>query len=318
MKISVVIAAYNASATLGRAIQSVLNQTRPADEIIVVDDGSTDGTADTARQFGSRIRLISQPNGGASVARNTGIQNACGDWIAFLDADDEWLPEKLDKQCRFLLCQPELSWCYCSLIFNHPGRKRRDSAHPIQEFIPEGNRDGIVFEDYLAAYSQGFFVSTITVIIRREVFEKVGLFVPGMKRAQDNDLWFRIAYQYPRIGYVGRPLAIYHLDTPASSTKINVHYEFMIQFIERHLQLSTQSGRREAFMPCIRAMLEAWIRELCQDGHRREVQDLMNRFGEYVLPCFRREIRFRLAIPVIGSRVVDVYLWLKDHIKSLR
>lgn len=316
MKISVVIAAYNASATLGRAIQSVLNQTRPADEIIVVDDGSTDGTAEVAGQFGFRIKVISQPNGGASVARNTGIENASGDWIAFLDADDEWLPENLDKQSRLLSLHPDIAWCFCSLIFNHPGRKRWQSAHPIQEFIPEESRDGIIFEDYLTAYAQGFFISTITVIIRRDIFKITGNFLPGMKRAQDNDLWFRIAYQFPSIGYIGRPMAIYHLDTPASSTKINVHYEFMIQFIERHVKLSEESGRREAFMPCIRAMLEAWIRELSQDGHSREARDLMNRFNIYLLPRFRREIEFRVRFGRIGSLMTEGYLRFKNMIRG--
>jgi glycosyltransferase involved in cell wall biosynthesis len=309
MKISVVIAAYNASATLGRAIQSVLAQTRPADEIIVVDDGSTDSTADTARQFGSRVRVISQSNGGTSVARNTGIQNASGDWIAFLDADDEWLPEKLHTQEDFLDAQSEVAWGYGNFI------PTSQNGTPLKA-VHKNNYGNTVFEDYFVAYCRGFYAWTSILMVRKDVFAKTGLFEVGMKRAQDNDLWFRIGYQFPRVGYIGRPLAIYHQDTPGSSTKVNVQNEFMIRLVERHLELSAQYGRYEAFMPCIRHMLEVWIRELSQDGHRREAQDLMNRFGEYVLPCFRREIRFRLAIPVIGSRVTDGYLWLKDRVKS--
>ncbi len=120
MRISVVIPAYNAGRYIGRAIDSVLAQTRPAEEIIVVDDGSTDNTAEIAGAYGDRIRFIRQENAGASVARNTGIAAATGNWIAFLDADDEWLPEKLRLQTEHLERNPDLTWttanyvrCYC-------------------------------------------------------------------------------------------------------------------------------------------------------------------------------------------------------------
>ena len=102
MKISVVIPAYNAAAWIRRAVNSVLSQTRPADEIIVVDDGSTDGTGDIVRMYDGRVRLLQQANAGAAAARNTGILAATGDWIAFLDADDEWLPQKLQRQTEYL------------------------------------------------------------------------------------------------------------------------------------------------------------------------------------------------------------------------
>jgi hypothetical protein len=92
----------------------------------------------------------------------------------------------------------------------------------------------------------------------------------------------------------------------------------MIQLVERHLELSARYGRREAFMPCIRHMLEVWIRELIRDGHGREARDLMSRFGTYLSPRFGREVQFRLAIPVIGPRVADWYLRLKDRVRSLR
>ncbi|HOM77565.1 MAG TPA: glycosyltransferase family A protein, partial [Anaerohalosphaeraceae bacterium] len=88
--ISVVIPAYNCQAYIRRAIDSVLGQSRPADEIIVVDDGSTDGTAEAVRTYGAKVILIQQENAGVSAARNAGIRAASGDWIAFLDADDEW------------------------------------------------------------------------------------------------------------------------------------------------------------------------------------------------------------------------------------
>ena len=108
IRISAVIPAYNCEKYIGRAIQSVLSQTRPVDEIIVVDDGSTDTTAEIVRSFGDKVKLIQQENAGECAARNTGIKAASCQWVAFLDADDEWLPEKIErseerrggKECR--------------------------------------------------------------------------------------------------------------------------------------------------------------------------------------------------------------------------
>jgi len=306
MKISVVIAAYNASTTIERAVRSVLAQTRPAEEIIVVDDGSTDGTADIARRFGSEVRLIVQPNGGTSIARNRGIEVATGEWIAFLDADDEWLPEKLKLQDELFRAHPDLGWGYGNFI--HTNRK----GTPLNAVHPNHSSDA--FEDYLHAYCRGFYAWTGTLVVHKNVFDKVGLFEAGMKRAQDNDLWFRIAYQFPRVGYVGQPLAIYHLDTPGSSTKVNVHYEFMIRLIERHLQLSVQYKRRDAFLLCARRMLEVWIRELIQTGQKKQAEALLERFGDYVCSRFRREIRFRLRFPYIGPFFADKLLQFKNFL----
>jgi glycosyltransferase involved in cell wall biosynthesis len=309
MKISVVIAAYNASTTIERAVRSVLAQTRLADEIIVIDDGSTDGTADIVRRFGSEVRLLSQANGGASVARNRGIEAAGGEWIAFLDADDEWLPEKLSLQDEYFRTHPDLVWGYGNFIPTDYRGNPLKAVHPNYSGQP-------VFEDYFHAYCQGFYAWTGTLVIRKDVFDKVGLFEAGMKRAQDNDLWFRIAYLFPRVGYTGQPLAIYHRDTPGSSTKVNVHYEFMIRLVERHLELSSRYGRREAFLPCVRYMLEVWIRELIQDKQKKNAKALLERFGSHVSSRFRREIRFRLAVPIVGSKIMDWYLRLKDRVRS--
>ena len=100
--ISAVIPAYNAEKYITRAIDSVLGQTRPVDEIIIVDDGSTDNTAEAIKRYGDKIQYIYQENAGVSAARNTGIKAAATDWIAFLDADDEWLPERIQLQVELL------------------------------------------------------------------------------------------------------------------------------------------------------------------------------------------------------------------------
>ena len=121
MLVSVIIPAYNREKTIRRAVDSALAQTYPSIEIIVVDDGSRDHTAEILLEYGEKLRLIRQKNGGASSARNTGIRAAQGEIIAFLDSDDAWLPHKISRQVA-LLDRPELahiSCCICNteLIF---------------------------------------------------------------------------------------------------------------------------------------------------------------------------------------------------------
>jgi len=104
--ISVVIPAYNAAGTIGRALDSVIAQTHPAREILVVDDGSTDRTAQVVSEYGGRVEYLYQDNAGPGAARNAGIRAAHGEWIAFLDADDEWLPHRLALQAELLQRDP--------------------------------------------------------------------------------------------------------------------------------------------------------------------------------------------------------------------
>ena len=176
--ISAVIPAYNAGPYLSRTLDSVLRQTHLPDEIIVVDDGSTDNTTDVAVAYGDRVILIQQENAGASVARNTGINAAKGDWIAFLDADDEWIPEKLRRQTEHLQKHPDLAWtmsnyfaCFC------------DPEHSIT-VTDQGRSDALLagrdyYGDYFDAYRAGAVGYTGTMLIRRDALFEAGLFRPG-------------------------------------------------------------------------------------------------------------------------------------------
>jgi glycosyltransferase involved in cell wall biosynthesis len=312
MEISVIIPAWNAERHISRAIRSVLAQTRPADEIIVVDDGSTDGTAEAVQTFGQAVRLIQQPHAGVSVARNTGIAAARGQWMAFLDADDEWLADKLRLQAAGHEHHTHLKWSFTRLEWAHPQWAAHRVAHPPSQ---ETYR---VFEDYLAAYCEGFFISTITVMIHRSVFDAVGGFEPGMKRAQDNDLWFRIAYRFPQVGYVPRSLAVYHLDTPDSSTKINDQVEYMIDLIERHRAVARAHHRSEAFARCAVHMLQIWIRELIRQNRTDEARVLLQRYRRQLPERFCREAVLRLHTPRVVRAMMDLYQKTKNAVRGKR
>ncbi|MHC5165167.1 MAG: glycosyltransferase family 2 protein, partial [Planctomycetota bacterium] len=310
MKISVVIPAYNAEKHIARAIDSVLAQTRPADEIIVVDDGSTDATAEVVRSYGEKVIFIQQENAGVSVARNAGIEAASGDWIAFLDADDEWLPEKLMLQTEHLAKHPDLKWTFTNMSWDKEKRGAVKPTHPIHR-LNTILADTEYFEDYLDAYTQGFFSSTITLMIHRSVFDSVGVFEPGMKRAQDTDLWFRIAYRYPKIGYLPEPLAIYHLGTPNSSVKTNDSVDYLIDLVRRQEKFSKQHNRFEAVCPCISKMLQTRIRQFEKQHRRNDAALLLKEFNAYLSRRFRREMCFRLVVPILGSAISDAIHWVK-------
>ena len=161
--ISVLIPVYNCDRYLAEAIQSVLDQTYPAHEIIVVDDGSTDESAAIARQF-PQVTLLTQPNQGEGAARNLGVQHATGDWIAFLDADDRWRSDKLAKQVQ--ICSADES---IAIIFTH-----------IQQFIsPELPPETQAKLHCPTAPMAGQIPST--AMIRRSSFAKIGDFNPEFK-----------------------------------------------------------------------------------------------------------------------------------------
>ncbi|MFZ9011987.1 MAG: glycosyltransferase family 2 protein, partial [Anaerohalosphaeraceae bacterium] len=174
MKISVVIPAYNAEKHIGRAIDSVLAQTRPADEVIVIDDGSSDATAEVVRSYGDKIMFIHQENAGASVARNTGIKAATSDWIAFLDADDEWLPNKLQLQVSQLKRNPDLAWAMSNYLtcFCDPEHSKTAFDKGRSEILLAG-RD--YYDDYFDAYRSGACGNTNTMLIQKEVLLEAGL-----------------------------------------------------------------------------------------------------------------------------------------------
>lgn len=198
--ISVVMPARNRAATIGRALESVAAQTVPVAEVIIVDDASSDDTAQVAERFASRfarLEVIRLPvNGGAPRARNLAIARARGDWVALLDSDDAWHPEKLAKQIA--LTAPEVSAVFTNFRFVG-GPDDGCATHVAGEVTL---RD-LTEENLLGGSS--------TALVRRTVLERVGAFDPVLPSCQDWDLWLKLA----RVGTLkvcAEPLTIYHVD----------------------------------------------------------------------------------------------------------
>ncbi len=194
MNISVVIPSYNRLNTLPQAIDSVLSQTLSAHEIIVIDDGSSDGTSEFIQQHYPNITLITQNNAGVSHARNQGIKRASGDWIAFLDSDDTWFKHKLATQIQAIQQQPESVLCHCDEHWIRNGKR----VNPMNKHRKQG---GWIFEHCLPLCA----MSPSAVLIQRQLFNKVGLFDESLPACEDYDLWLRICSQYPVL-YVDQAL----------------------------------------------------------------------------------------------------------------
>ena len=198
MKFSVVIPLYNKANYIESTIRSVLDQTCDDYELIVVDDGSSDNSLALARKYESdRVRVIAQANQGVSVARNTGIENARGSFIAFLDADDQWEPQYLETIQVLTEQYPESAIFVTAYAVDMGNGK----IHYSTRLEPQTG----CLPSYWLTLAKGYdFVWTSATVIRRDALMEAGLFKPGEKIGQDLDMWARVARINPRVAYSNR------------------------------------------------------------------------------------------------------------------
>jgi len=184
-KISAIIPAFNRRDTLKRALCSIFNQTHPVNEVIVVDDGSTDGTDELIHKDFPDVRYFYQENKGVSAARNLGLKKARGNWVAFLDSDDEWLPKKLELQIKMLHEHPEYRFVHTDEIWIRNGQR-------INQMKKHTKYGGNIFEKCLPRC----IVSPSSALIHSSVFHELGNFDEKLPACEDYDLWLRICAKY--------------------------------------------------------------------------------------------------------------------------
>ena len=248
-RLSVIIPTFNRADCIGRTIDSVLAQSLAADEVIVVDDGSTDETASIVAGYGARVRYVCQSNGGVAAARNHGARLASGRWLAFVDSDDLWRPRKLELQLGVLECVPAARWSItgCNVIglddVEIPGRAGFEAVFPVFGLEGQGAEDFFArfFErrsvevagepvtvfsgDAYAALFLGNFGLPSSVVIDRALFTEVGGFNPEFRLAEETEFFHRVAARAPvaillpsLVGYrVGRAGG---LISPANSERL--------------------------------------------------------------------------------------------------
>lgn len=209
-RVSAIIPAYNCEKYIVETIESVFAQTHKDIELIVVDDGSTDRTEEIIRSFGARLNYIRQDkNSGPSAARNRGIKESSGAYVAFLDHDDIWLPDKIEEQVRMLEREKDLALVYSNFYYiNRSGSimgKLFDNIKPCR---------GFVFEELVISN----FIPTSSVVIRKKVLDETGIFDERFLIAQDYDLYIRIAERH-KIDFIERPLLKYMVHPDGASKK---------------------------------------------------------------------------------------------------
>lgn len=199
--VSVIMPAYNAEKFLPGSLASALAQSYRPLEIVVVDDGSSDGSVAVARSFGAPVTVVAQQNGGPGSARNRGIRESRGSYLAFLDADDLWSPDKIEKQVAVFEGRPDLGLLYTGYRRFLEGDPK--AGDPVQVKPVSGRLFGPLYHGRLP-------IATSTVMLRRSALEKAGLFdeQPGIQGAEDFDLWLRMA-QVSEVASLPELLAFY-------------------------------------------------------------------------------------------------------------
>jgi glycosyltransferase involved in cell wall biosynthesis len=253
-QVSVIIPTYNRGRVIKEAIDSVLAQDYTEFELIVVDDGSTDHTSDVLDSYRNVIKVLSQKNKGVSAARNRGIAEASGKFIAFLDSDDLWLPQKLSTQVEFfnktpdaLICQTEEVWIRKGLRVNPKKRHKKPS--------------GMIFKLSLELC----LVSPSAVMIKRSLFDRVGEFDETLPACEDYDLWLRISSRFP----------IYLVDTP-----------LIIKRGGHDDQLSSRAGLDKFRIKAIEKIIKSGF--LSDDQHQAAVKTLKKKCDIYAAGCRKR------------------------------
>ena len=221
--VSVIIPAYNRIATLARAIDSVLAQSHKVEEIIVVDDGSTDATSEVAKMY-PEVLLLRQKNMGVSSARNNGVMMASSEWIAFLDSDDVWHPEKIARQIKFhkqssslKISYTDEQWVRDGKMVTLPKKYQKPSQTTFENSLDYCN------------------IAPSSVLIEKKLFDKVGAFDEALEVCEDYDLWLRILLENS-IGYLPEKLITKHggHDDQLSMKHWGMD-RFRVRALEKHL-----------------------------------------------------------------------------------
>ena len=319
-RVSVVIPVYNRADLIRETLESVLAQTYRDLEVIVVDDGSTDETPEVLASYAhdTRVRVIQQTNQGEGAARNTGVRAARGEYVAFVDSDDVWRPDKLERQVAILVNSPGLAWVYSdTYVFDN---KTRQVLYVIGQRVPQ--YEGHVARQLLMVD----FVPSPTPVVQRAVFDEVGFFdhtpstdgsmasAGSMSRdgprpwCTDWDMWLRIAARYP-VRRDPEPLAGYriHETMLSQSQSAMVMHQYRIATIER----------AAAFAPAVygpvrrRALAAQYLRIGRMLAGQSELVSARSMFIEAVRHYPRRLETYPLLVAtLLGNRVVSALVAL--------
>jgi glycosyltransferase involved in cell wall biosynthesis len=316
-KVSVVIPTYNRAANVQNGIKSVLAQTFSDLEVIVVDDGSSDDTGKTLREvFGQRIRYYFQPNQGASVARNKGVELARGEWIAFLDSDDLWENNKLEWQFRALKqFDPECGACYTDVRFFNHSETRTFFQMARENYRHEGKL-GInpeVIRLLVKPGGAGMVVCLSSLLARTDLIRKTG-FDPKLLYSQDSEFMFRLAMltdfcyvNEPLVRFDRAPAAIRHVGVSAEWNKMEFFLQDSQQRLEGLLRLSERLPKeiRVSILEQLALIYSGWTNWYLERGQYAKAREAVSR-AAYTSLNFNLAVKWLLVwtSPQLALRTV--------------
>ena len=292
MSISVIIPAYNAAPFIAETIESVLAQTLPPNEVLVIDDGSTDTTADVAGRFPAPVRVIRRPNSRQAASRNFGVKEATSEWIAFVDSDDLWEPNKLARQMEELARNPAASLCYTARVefTEQNGSVRLGTFLPVPP--PERIRR--------ALYRNTTFMPS-SVVLRRSVFLDAGGFDTRFKIVEDWDLWLRLLHSNiafagcpePLLRYRVHPNSVSHNAIPALAEAKEIYRRHVLPHLPKSTRwlshLHSQSGQEAAASVVLRKL-----------GDPRDLRMMVTSIARHP---FSRPHRYKILAHMIYTRL---------------
>lgn len=263
-EVSVIIPTFNRETLLPRALSSVLGQTGVSFELSVVDDGSTDGTRALIEKDFPSVNYLHQNNQGPSAARNRGIERSRGQWIAFLDSDDEWLPGKLEAQLAFFRQNPSYRILQTEEIWIRNG-KRVNAMNKHKKY------GGFIFEKCLPLCA----VSPSAVMIHKSLFEEIGLFDESLPACEDYDLWLRIAARHP-VGLIEKPYVTrYGGHADQCSSKYPAMDLFRIRALVKILKSGTLSPEQTALAEkTLKEKSQIYIQGALKRGKAKEAEEI--------------------------------------------
>ena len=274
--VSVVITTYNRVSLVERALASVLAQSLPADEIIIVDDGSTDDTVSTLKSLHPEVNLIQQDNQGVSAARNTGISAARHDWIALLDSDDVWHENKLERQIKALKNAPEYLFCHSDEIWVRNGVR-------VNQMNKHKKAGGHIFQHCLPLCA----ISPSAALIHRSLFEEIGLFDETLPACEDYDLWLRVCSRYPVL-YIDEALITKH---GGHDDQLSRQYwgmdRFRIQALNKIIsETELNASDRDAATKMMLKKINIYLAGAKKHGNTEHVEDFMQLLNKYAEESF--------------------------------
>ncbi len=278
--VSVIIPTYQRAALAGNAVRSVLSQSYRDKEVIVVDDGSTDNTAEVLATFGGAVRVIRQSNQGLSAARNAGIKASTGRYVAFLDDDDEWMPDRLDVQVPVLEGNDQIGLVFANMDAHD------DTGRFLGQWFDYHAPPPLLSVETLFLYN---FIPIPTVVLRRSVLDDVGWFDPSLDSCEDYDLWLRVIAAH-RVHKCADRLARYR----QSATGMSRDDRRMLSGLTRVKQLALERN------PGIRRLPEKLLNEYCFQLFDRLDQVLIKQGeADQAAAVAQRQLRLRklCAVP---------------------